>query len=113
DRAELADCTTGLRQARPDLRWRRAEALIQACYGEPSRYLEVPTSEQPALMWAVLARIVPPDAGDDALTALFDRADRLGCRIVAGVFETQGLYGWADEDDPDDDEPPAVAEEPR
>lgn len=48
-------------------------------------------------MWAVLVRLIPPEAGDYVLLALFGRADEVGRRIVSTVFERERLYGWADE----------------
>lgn len=97
DRSELADLMAALRTASPNIDWFKAEALIRVHYGESHLYMEVPQSEHWSLMWAVLARIVPPDPGETALTVLFDRSDRLGREMVASVFETERLFGWADE----------------
>ncbi|WP_199044181.1 hypothetical protein [Glycomyces salinus] len=107
DRADLAELMAEFRTARPDAHWLRAEALIRSCYGESSLYLDVPQSEHWSLMWAVLALIVPPDPGETTLTVLFDRADDLGREVVSGIFESERLFGWADE--PED--PPQHREE--
>lgn len=97
DSAELADFVAGARRAEPGPHWLRAEALIRLCYGEIGPDADAPPDEEPAPMWAVLARLVPPEASDAALAALFGRADEVGRRIVSRVFERERLYGWADE----------------
>lgn len=109
DRAELAELMAELRSVRPDAHWLRAEALIRLCYGESSLYTDVPQSEHPQLMWAALALIVPPNPGETTLAVLFDRADDLGREVVSGIFESERLFGWADE--PED--PPERRERPQ
>lgn len=100
NRAELAGFIAGARKADPGPHWPRAEALIRLCYGETGPDTDAPPDEQPVPMWAVLARLVPPEASDDAFAALFDRAEEVGRRIVSRVFERERLYGWADKPDP-------------
>lgn len=97
DRTELAELMAELRTAAPGAAWLRAEALIRACYDETNLYMDVPQSEQWSLAWAVLSLIVPPEPSEATLSVLFERADRLGREIVSGIFESERLFGWADE----------------
>lgn len=99
DRARLAELMASLREARPGLHWLRAEALIRVSYDESRLYLDVPQSEQPGLMWAVLEQLIPTDTGEADLAGLFERADQFGREVVTDVFRAERLYGWADEDD--------------
>lgn len=111
DRAELGDLMAELRSARPGLHWLQAEALIRLCYDESGLYMEVPQSEHPQLMWAVLALIVPPDPNETTLAVLFDRADELGREVVSRVFETERLFGWADEPEETEDPQPETEDQ--
>ena len=100
DHTALADFITAARSADPGPHWTRAENLIGRCYGATGPDTDAPPDQQPAPMWAALTRLVPPQAGDDALAALLDRADETGRRIVAEIFERERRYGWADEPEP-------------
>jgi hypothetical protein len=61
----------------------RAEAMVRAVCGESLLMTEVPVSEQPGYMWAVMTELVDPDVTDAELAELFDGAEQFGAEVLS------------------------------
>ncbi|MQM28381.1 hypothetical protein [Glycomyces albidus] len=61
----------------------RAEALVRAVCGESLLMTEVPVSEQPGYMWAVMTELVDPGVTDGALMELFAGAEVIGAEVLS------------------------------
>jgi hypothetical protein len=96
DWAKLDVLVEHVRRTAPGVSPLKTEALVRACYDEPELLLEVSQSEQIASTWAVCGLLVgEPD--DEALTALFDRAEEFGRWTVRAIFSSSRLHAWRDE----------------
>ncbi|GAA1662780.1 hypothetical protein GCM10009830_05090 [Glycomyces endophyticus] len=92
DPSDLAALTKHLhekhRTASPGFMAIRAEALVRAVCGESHWFNEIPLSEQPGYLWAVMTELVDPESTDAALTERFDLADELRTDIFREVGAT-------------------------
>jgi hypothetical protein len=69
----------------------RAEAMVRAVCGESLLMTEVPVSEQPGYMWAVMTELVDPDVTDAELAELFDGAEQFGAEVLSDA--RRSLFG--------------------
>ncbi len=65
----------------------RAEAMIRAVCSEPLLLTEIPHTEQPAYMWAVMGELVDPDIGDADLAELFTLAENARGGLILEALE--------------------------
>lgn len=94
----------------------RAEAMIRSLFGEEFLLFEIPYTEQPAYMWAVMSELCGPDPTDDQLAGHFRTSAEIASDSVEGATETitgcfaAAFSGRAAEPSVDPDAEPATAE---